>query len=157
MIWGALNGFYLIFSMATAGMRERMTASTGLAAHPRAHAALKILITFALTCVAWVFFRAASLYDAIHVLTGMITRPAPHQILPDLLRAEGITRLEVAYSGALVMGLMLFEVIQRRIDFPRAFEAQPVWVRWPAYYAACMAIWLLGISTEAKAFIYFQF
>jgi len=157
VIWGALNGFYLIFSMATAGMRERMTASTGLAAHPRAHAALKILITFALTCVAWVFFRAASLYDAIHVLTGMITRPAPHQILPDLLRAEGITRLEVAYSGALVMGLMLFEVIQRRIDFPRAFEAQPVWVRWPAYYAACMAIWLLGISTEAKAFIYFQF
>jgi hypothetical protein len=52
---------------------------------------------------------------------------------------------------------MTFEWISTRINLVRQFRLQPVWVRWPVYYATCMAIWLLGISTEAKAFIYFQF
>jgi hypothetical protein len=57
----------------------------------------------------------------------------------------------------LIGGLMTFEWVSTRINVVRQFRMQPVWVRWPVYYATCMAIWLLGISTEAKAFIYFQF
>ncbi len=157
VIWGALNGFYLIMSLVTAGVRGRVAAVVGLVRHPNAHAALRVLVTFGLTCVAWVFFRANSLGDALHAFTGAIARPTLHQVLPDILRAEGITKLEVAYSAMLIVALILFEIIQRRVNVPRLFEAQPAWVRWPAYYAACMAIWLFGISGEAKAFIYFQF
>mgnify|MGYP006138474215 CR=1 FL=1 len=53
--------------------------------------------------------------------------------------------------------LMTVEFFSTRVDLVKQFRLQPVWVRWPAYYAVCMAIWLLGISTEAKACIYFQF
>ena len=43
-----------------------------------------------------------------------------------------------------------------RLDLVKQFRMQPAWVRWPAHYAVCMAVWLLGISTEANAFNYFQ-
>jgi alginate O-acetyltransferase complex protein AlgI len=157
VIWGALNGFYLISSLATRTFRERVASMTGLMRYPPVHAVFRVLVTFALTCFAWVFFRAGSLHDAMHIISHAFVRPTPHQILPDGLRAEGITKLEVAFSALLILGLMAYETIGTRINLRGRFELQPAWVRWPAYYALCMSIWLLGISTEAKAFIYFQF
>jgi D-alanyl-lipoteichoic acid acyltransferase DltB (MBOAT superfamily) len=157
VIWGALNGFYLISSIVTASARERLTSAIGLSRKPALHGAIRVATTFALTCIAWVFFRAGSLHDAMVVFRHALVTPVPHQVLPDILRAEGITKLEVAYSGMLIAGLMLIEVITTRVNLVGLFRLQPAWVRWPAYYALCMAIWMLGISTEAKAFIYFQF
>jgi alginate O-acetyltransferase complex protein AlgI len=157
VIWGALNGFYLICSLATAQLRERIALATGLAHRPRLHTIIRIGTTFTLICVAWVFFRANNLQDAITVFTQTLARPTLHQLIPFALRGEGITKLEVAYSFLLIAGLVTYEVFAGRIGLPRKFLLQPAWVRWPAYYAFCMAIWLLGISTEAKAFIYFQF
>jgi D-alanyl-lipoteichoic acid acyltransferase DltB (MBOAT superfamily) len=157
VIWGALNGFYLISSIATQNVRHRIASLTGLMANPRLYAVWRVGATFALTCFAWIFFRAGSLHDAGHIISQIFVRPTPHQILPDELRAEGITKLEVAFSALLIIGLMTSEVISTRIDLARRFTLQPVWVRWPAYYALCMSIWLLGVSNEAKAFIYFQF
>jgi alginate O-acetyltransferase complex protein AlgI len=156
VIWGALNGFYLISSIVTQRARDRVTAAVGLMRHPPAHAVLRVLATFALTCFAWIFFRAGSLHDALRIISRMLVRPTPHQILPDGLRAEGITKLEVAYSAALIVALMTYELVGTKVNIPGRFAQQPVWVRWPAYYVLCMCIWLLGMSTE-KAFIYFQF
>ena len=157
VIWGALNGFYLISSIVTRRARDRVTSAIGLMRHATAHAVLRVLATFALTCFAWIFFRAGSLHDALHIISRMLVRPTPHQVLPDALRAEGITKLQVAYSVALIIGLMAYELWGTRADIARKFAQQPAWVRWPAYYVLCMSIWLLGMSTEAKAFIYFQF
>lgn len=157
VIWGALNGFYLIFSLVTQQPREAFNKAIGLASRPRLHAIISVTITFALTCIAWIFFRAASLTDALHVGRAALAVPTLHQIVPDAVRAAGISKFEVLYGFLLIAGLMSFEFISTRIDVVRQFRLQPVWVRWPVYYATCMAIWLLGISTEAKAFIYFQF
>ncbi len=157
VIWGALNGFYLISSIATQNLRSRIAAITGLVSHPRAYAAWQVAATFALACFAWIFFRAGSLHDAGHIISHMLVRPSPHQVLPDELRAEGITKLEVLFSTLLIVSLMTVEIISTKIDIVRRFVMQPAWVRWPAYYVLCMSIWLLGVSNEAKAFIYFQF
>jgi D-alanyl-lipoteichoic acid acyltransferase DltB (MBOAT superfamily) len=157
VIWGGLNGFYLIFSLWTKEAREAFNHAIGLASRPRLHAFVSILITFGLTCFAWIFFRAHSFTDAMHVITAAVAPPTLHQVVPDAIRAEGISKFEVLYCFMLIFGLMTFEWISTRINLVRQFRLQPVWVRWPVYYATCMAIWLLGISTEAKAFIYFQF
>ena len=157
VIWGALNGFYLVFALMTKNARESVARATGLAARTRLHQTVRVLVTFALACFAWIFFRANTLSDALHVIRAAIARPTMHQLLPDILRAEGITKVELGFSFLLIAGLMLFEVMSTRVAVAQKFRMQPAWVRWPAYYAVCMAIWLLGISTEAKAFIYFQF
>ena len=69
----------------------------------------------------------------------------------------GDPTVQVLFDFMLIGGLMVFEFVSTRVNIARQFRLQPVWVRWPVYYATCMAIWLLGISTAAKAFIYFQF
>jgi D-alanyl-lipoteichoic acid acyltransferase DltB (MBOAT superfamily) len=157
VIWGGLNGFYLIFSLITQRARESFNRAIGLSRAPRVHATISTLITFTLICIAWVFFRAHTLHDALHVLRAAVTVPTLHQVVPDAIRAEGISKFEVLYCFLLIGGLMTLEIVSTRIDVVKQFRLQPVWVRWPVYYATCMAIWLLGISTEAKAFIYFQF
>src|SRR6266550_979853 len=50
VIWGALNGFYLISSLATRTVRERIASMTGLMRYPPVHAVVRVLVTFALTC-----------------------------------------------------------------------------------------------------------
>jgi len=156
VIWGSLNGVYLVASLIAMQFRESIARAARVAAHPRVRAVWGVLFTFALTCLAWVFFRAPSLDDALYIIRATLTRPIPHDVLPDALRAEGLTKPEVLYSALLVVGLMSFEYICERVNFPRLFAAQPGWLRWSVYYCGCMAIWLLGISSET-AFIYFQF
>jgi alginate O-acetyltransferase complex protein AlgI len=157
VIWGALNGFYLIFALVTRDVRDRLVSATGLASMPRFHAVLKVLITFTLSSIAWVFFRAPGIHAALHVLKGSLVMPRSAQLVPLILRDDGITKFEFVYSVALIVGLVLVEIASTRTDLIKRFLAQPVWVRWPAYYVACMAIWILGVSGEARAFIYFQF
>jgi alginate O-acetyltransferase complex protein AlgI len=157
VVWGALNGFYLISSVVTQNLRDRVAAATGLMTHPRLQAVWRVAATFALTCFAWIFFRAGSLHDAGHIISHMLVTPTRYQLLPDALRAEGITKVEILFSVLLIFGLMVFELVSTRVDVLRRFVTLPNWVRWPAYYILCMSIWLLGVSNEAKAFIYFQF
>ena len=157
VIWGALNGFYLITSLITTDLRAAVTKAIGLAQRPALHNVIRILITFCMTTFAWIFFRANNLTDAIHVISASLHRPIPHEVLPDILRGEGITKLEVAFDVFLIASLMWFEAQRGVVSIAERFRAQPAWVRWPAYYAVCMSIWLLGMSGEAKAFIYFQF
>jgi len=156
VIWGGLNGFYLIFSLLTQRARNAFNTAIGLTRVPRLHSAISMVTTFALISIAWVFFRAHTLHDALHVLRAAIAFPTLHQIVPDAIRAEGISKFEVLYCFLLIAGLMTLELVSTRVNVIRQFRLQPAWVRWPVYYATCMAIWLLGISTE-QAFIYFQF
>jgi alginate O-acetyltransferase complex protein AlgI len=157
VIWGALNGFYLIFSLITTDLRAAVAKAVGLAQRPRLHNVVRILITFGLTTFAWIFFRAHNLTDALHVISASLHLPVRHQILPDILRGEKITEAEVAFDFFVIAGLMWFEAQRGAVSVAEKFRAQPAWVRWPAYYAVCMSIWLLGVSGDSQAFIYFQF
>src|SRR5688500_1413875 len=157
VIWGALNGFYLIFSLITAEVRSAFARAIGLASRPTIRAAVSVAITFTLTCIAWVFFRASTLSDAMHVLQASIAMPRSAHLVPLILRDAGISKFEFVYCVFLITALFAVELISTRMDLVKRLREQPVWIRWPIYYATCMAIWVLGISTEAKAFIYFQF
>ncbi len=58
IIWGAINGFYLVFAIVTDKSRKRLSSLVYLDRMPKIHHALQILVTFVLACFAWIFFRA---------------------------------------------------------------------------------------------------
>jgi len=70
---GALNGFYLVFAVVTVSLRKQLNHSLKIDQFPRLHTFLQIFATFLLACVAWVFFRAGSIEDAVKIL-GKISR-----------------------------------------------------------------------------------
>lgn len=77
VVWGALHGFYLIVEHAVRS-RSMPQTSTPSFARDVAH----ILVTFILVLVAWVFFRAASLHDAVTVLRAMFWFPSAQVTMP---------------------------------------------------------------------------
>ena len=87
VIWGALHGAYLVAGRAWAGWR-RTHPPTGIDwpmpwLWPR-------LLTFHAVCLAWVFFRADSLGNALDVLSRIVTARGPAPLVtPAVLVAVG--------------------------------------------------------------------
>ncbi len=64
---------------------------------------------------------------------------------------------ELLLSFLLIGFLIAVQVVQRKQSWRSVIERQPIWVRWPVYYAAIMVIGFLGAYHNARDFIYFQF
>src|SRR5215467_859612 len=58
VIWGALNGFYLLFGSATKRWRDRAFGLFGLHKETFVRQAIMLTSTFVLTSVGWIVFRA---------------------------------------------------------------------------------------------------
>jgi hypothetical protein len=117
---------------------------------PLLHRSIRILITFHLILLAWVFFRATSLADAATILRSVATwsggAAAP------LVMAGGRT-LIVFTIGLLVT----VECLQVRYSIRNLLADQPALVRWPTYATAVVGLLLLGEFASRQQFIYFQF
>ncbi|HKJ00631.1 MAG TPA: MBOAT family O-acyltransferase [bacterium] len=152
LVWGALNGFYQWVGLATAplwrrlgGLMPRVQASPVLAV-------LRVLLTFHLVLVAWVFFRADSVSQALLVLRRIATGLGH---MPAMITRYPFT---VAHLQAvcLIALLMAVEVLDERRPLWERLAAMPVAVRWAAYYAVLAALLILG-RWQAREFIYMQF
>ena len=78
VVWGALNALYFLPLLLTQRNRQNlgMVAEGRLLPSPRE--AMQVLLTFALTCVAWVFFRARNVEQAVDYLAGMASPSLLH-------------------------------------------------------------------------------
>ncbi len=162
LIWGVLNGFYLLFSLWTAPMREKWAQMTGLSNHPGFYHVLKVCITFSLICFSWVFFRARNIHDAIYIVRHMFD----FSHLPELIQmmrvkagAEwllGLSKAQIFLSGLLILFLLWADRIQEKYGFFKAIAALSYLKRWGLYYLCMFTIIFLG-RFEQSPFIYFQF
>jgi alginate O-acetyltransferase complex protein AlgI len=64
LIWGGLHGLGLIFGQITSTFRKRFLEGIVLTPYNRIAALFKVVITFHLVCMAWIFFRADSVPHA---------------------------------------------------------------------------------------------
>lgn len=150
--WGAIHGFYQMFSIWTSNIRKRIVKLTGLNKIPLIHKILQIIITFILICFGWIFFRANSMSDAIYVIKNMFT-DIGNSVPIDQLGLDSF-QLNVAF---LSIGLMeLVHLIQEKKSVREIISTKPIWIRWTLYYVLVLWIILLG-SFGSQEFIYFQF
>jgi D-alanyl-lipoteichoic acid acyltransferase DltB (MBOAT superfamily) len=151
LYWGIAIALYLAVVEARRGAPAAVAQTASLASGVRHTFA--IVAMFAVVCVGWVFFRAASIGDAWYVLTHLFSTSG----------IATVVRTEVASTSilwALVVGLYCAEWIYRQTPRLRDWLAVG---RVPAVagrYALLGAI-LLAHSTHqidvARPFIYFQF
>jgi alginate O-acetyltransferase complex protein AlgI len=147
VVWGALHGvLYLVYVVWWPESR-RMAAQTpgGPSLVPSLTAVLQMTLTFALTCLAWVFFRAASVGESLTIVKKIavdVTTTAP----------------SLMYKQAAIWILLMFAVewIQRAHANPLHLERFPRPVRWSLYYACAVTIFLFA-PIHYTPFIYFQF
>jgi D-alanyl-lipoteichoic acid acyltransferase DltB (MBOAT superfamily) len=148
IIWGALNGFYLVFAIITYDLRKKITRLIGLDKLPNLNHFFQILITFALSCFAWIFFRANNITDAFHIIkkiskfNGQIFIDNPSMII---------------YPISGIMLLLVVELKQEYYKGNFSFLNNRYWiVRHLTYSFLIILILLFGVF-DGGQFIYFQF
>lgn len=148
--WGFINALY--FLPLLLGGRNR--AHLGIAAEGRTLPTWKelgsILLTFALTVFAWIFFRADSLSHAFSYIGGIFSRSLfTLPVLADENRA--------IITAALIVIFTIIEWLGREENFALA-KLGKTWkwpARWILYYGIILVIYFLGGAQQE--FIYFQF
>ncbi|MDQ3033201.1 MAG: MBOAT family protein [Myxococcota bacterium] len=144
VVWGLFHG--LLVAIPWWGTSERLEWPLGRRALPALRDALAVIATFHVVCIGWVFFRAASLGDALVVLERIVRSVA--------LEAPSLSIFEpVAWTIAAVVA---WEWLQRGrqhgLELPGASAGTRV-----AIALACVLAIALGGPIESVPFIYFQF
>jgi alginate O-acetyltransferase complex protein AlgI len=158
IIWGALNGFYMICSLWTRNLRHSICSALLLDRFQGAHKVFRVAITFSLVCVAWIFFRANNVSDAWYILTHMIQRGRSGVTMTDdwQMRQMGVNSYELLWGVLSVVFMETIHLIQRHNRIRHMLSEQPVWIRWSLYYVLISGIVWFGVFSQSQ-FIYFQF
>ena len=152
LIWGALNGLYQWIGLATAPVWRRLGARIPRLAASTPLRVLRILLTFHLIAIAWIFFRAASIPEALSILQKIATNIGQ---IAGLLSRYPFTGEHFLAAG--LIGFLLFvEILDERRSIWQRLGAAPVALRWGVYYLAIFALLILG-RWQAREFIYMQF
>jgi alginate O-acetyltransferase complex protein AlgI len=134
VIWGGYQGAALAIERMVWGREEKQ----GLIRIPLA------VLTFAVVCVGWVFFRAKTFAAAALVIGQLFSKTLGESLFSTtqvvLILATLAVALAEEYKGALTH-----------------LTASPLWLRTAATVAALLAIELFTASDQSIPFVYFQF
>ena len=152
VIWGGLNGFYLIFAIISKNVRGRITKWTGIDNFPNINKAIKVFCTFNLICFSWIFFRASSFTQAITIIKRIFM---DFSLKIDIGRA-GVSRYQLVLCCGVIALLLAVQLFQRNRKIINELNNRHVAFRWIIYYSALICIIIFGIF-NTNSFIYFQF
>jgi len=151
VVWGLLNGTYLVAGWLTRDWRDRLFASVGLYPHTVVRKAIMVGSTFLLTCLAWIVFRAENLNDAVYVVTHLLSGWNFQEIkTPQFL----LRQLPVAVGA--IIALEVGQLWWARATLPSALARVGLPGRWALYAAFVMLVVMFGVFRKTQ-FIYFQF
>lgn len=160
IIWGGLNGLFQIISYITRNVRGRVTHALRLGKLPWLYSVLQIAFTFILVSFTWIFFRANSMADAVHIISHI-----PEGLFDaGVIKAQLIELSSIGFDKYYFILSFILIIIMEGVHFLEEsgknmweiISAKPAAVRYTAYYILILAILLLG-EFGSNEFIYFQF
>jgi D-alanyl-lipoteichoic acid acyltransferase DltB (MBOAT superfamily) len=152
LIWGALNGAYQWAGLATRGLWERLGRLLPTLRQSATLSLVRILLTFHLIAISWIFFRAKSVGDALTVIRKI---GANLLEIPSLLVQYPFTS-EHGLGSGLIAFLLVVEMLDERRPLAQRLAVASTFLRWGSYYLVIFGLLILG-RWQAKEFIYMQF
>jgi len=143
IVWGGLNAFYFLPLLLGKKNRVNLDVASQGKILVSFKEAVQILATFILTIIAWVFFRAASVTEAIRYLNSILSKSIFSLPTIDIKPMAFITILVVV------------EWLQRHKQHGLENISKQLIVRWCMYLLLISLIVLFG--AQSQSFIYFQF
>ncbi|RNC80033.1 MAG: MBOAT family protein [Balneola sp.] len=149
IVWGILNAIYFLPLMLTNNNRNYLDTVASGKFLPNIKEITQILLTFALTVFAWIFFRAENIGHAIQYISSMFHNPDSFLILGTYLKYKTIILL----LSIFILIEWLGRDGQYAISNLGLSWKRPL--RYGMYYALILAIFWFG--GKEQEFIYFQF
>ena len=162
VIWGGLHGAYQVIGDVTGPLKKRVYDKLRVDTGTFSFRAAQMLITFALTCIAWVFFRAESLNDACVYVFRLFTQPDFWKLTNGFIYEIGLGRQEMNILLLATAALIFIDVLRyrKKIRFEQIADRQNVWFR-PAVILALIVVIVVfgsyGDKFNTQQFIYFEF
>jgi D-alanyl-lipoteichoic acid acyltransferase DltB (MBOAT superfamily) len=153
LVWGTIHALLFLPLLISGSNRSNVGIVAQGGMLPSLKEVAAMLLTFAMTTLAWVFFRADDLPTAFHILGKM-----GHDYL---LHPGLLLHLPTLAFAAPVSFLIAFMVTVEWLQRERSHGLNAVGrsmntpMRWTTYYA--LALTILYYSGEEQSFIYFQF
>ncbi|WP_396145705.1 MBOAT family O-acyltransferase [Flavobacterium sp.] len=143
--WGLINALYFLPLLLLNQNRKNVADFTLGFNFDSVRTLLNILSTFALTCIAWIFFRSKTITDAFLYIKRMFEN---QKFSTEYFRIE-------RYSNELLALVLIFVII----EWNNRTKLEPISGKWSwLKLSLCLAaIVALGIFSDYKEFIYFQF
>ena len=162
IVWGGLHGAYQVIGAVTKPAKEKLYKKLGFKTQSTSIRLCQMLSTFALTCLAWIFFRADSIGAAFDYIVRMVTHLNPWAITPGVIYNLGLDRQEMNILLISVAVLFFVDYMKRRknIRFENLTDNQVFWVRGAVIFILLFVVIIFGAygySFDAQEFIYFQF
>lgn len=150
VLWGGLHGFAQVLETTFSPRKEKSAKKRWVP--------IKMLFVFCFVTLAWVFFRAQTIHDALYVFCHAfdgISDPARYIY-------RGYRDMHMQFSlviRCMIMMIILFlhDLIATKYDIQKLIDRVPVIPRWIGYvFFICLIIILMPIRADQE-FIYFQF
>jgi D-alanyl-lipoteichoic acid acyltransferase DltB (MBOAT superfamily) len=146
IIWGCLNAIYFLPLLVLNRNRTNLEIVALGRSLPSLGEFVSIVVTFGLTVFAWIFFRAASVGDALQYIAKIFSNP--------------FFSYPFKFNIPLTLLIGFFLMMEwRGREYPYALGNPnivfPKFVRWAFYYAMVCCIWYF--TGAEQQFIYFQF
>ncbi|MBQ9140532.1 MAG: MBOAT family protein, partial [Lachnospiraceae bacterium] len=161
VMWGVLHGIMRVVEELTEKLRSKVLGVLQVRTNVLSYKAFQVLITFTLVTVAWVFFRAASIGQAVGIIKNMLTCWNPWALFDGSLLGLGLDGKD--WNVLLVAILILFVVEcfkYKKIPMVQTFAKQNLLFQWLFFFIGILAVVIFGVygpAYNASQFIYFQF
>lgn len=152
--WGFLNGLFCLPRVFFGDPLARFAASP-IKVVRWVIVAFRVGMTFALTSLAWIFFRATGINQALDAIASL-TSPTLLNNPIGALREIGMLSTTVL-AGISVSAMLALEWMQRDRKFALDVESRPLTLRWATYASMVALIVSLRYTGQSLDFIYFQF
>lgn len=144
IVWGGLNALYFMPLLLMNKNRQNLEVAAQGKWLPSAKECLQIIITFSVTCIAWIFFRAESVTQA-------------YQYIKRIFSTELFTIPHLPVKAMALIAIMLIvEWINRERFHGLEIKRFSPWIR-RFFYIILIFIILRYANFGNNAFIYFQF
>lgn len=162
VVWGVIHGVYQVAADLTAPLRTKIKNYFNVNRNCFSYKFGQMLITNALVCIAWVFFRMDSTMNALRMLLRMFTKPNFGVLHNGSLFNYGLNSNQMTILALAIVVLFVFDLLRYTKDIliDDVLAKQNTWFRWLALYILLFMTIIYGVygpTYNAASFIYSRF
>ena len=160
--WGAIHGIFHIIEEQLKHIKEKYLNRFKIKTNAFSFALIEIIITFIIVDLAWIFFRAATIHDAIHYIKRIFTRIDLWTLFDGTLYSLGLDIFEMNILIIALFILISFDLVKyiKKESIFEFLSKQNLYFRW--FVMLFLIFYIIvygkyGVGFDPKQFIYFQF
>lgn len=162
VIWGGIHGLYQIIGDILSPIKKKILIMGNVNTSAISYRIGQTLLTFFMVMLAWIFFRAETLGDAVKYIIRLFSQFDPWSLFNGNIYTYGLNRFQMNILIFSLVLLFLISLIKKlkNLNLAEFLMTQGFVFRWGTVLFLILFIYVFGMYGEgfdAKQFIYFQF